>query len=396
MSISGSGERITYKCSYCGSAIASFYDPYRFTDICPNCHGSVLIPRRDAPPPTMPTDANFPTSGEFPQVSFGHAPVAAAPSGTLPKPTIATSATDIPAVSIPPAHNPRTSAVMEQPTPPPPVAPKAEVPNPPETPAPPPPQNDVSGEHTRHAPHLSIFKHPEDRASIESRVQHAHAAPPRPDETTQFKPLSELLPPVEPPAPSEPQRKEPPSMPDPTASVRLDASLQDLPPVEPNQLRDAAQASEPVPSQNISTIYRPIDPMHDELMRAYGPRPVAAPLFPPSPVPKDAVPPMKAETPALVTSLPPTPPPPAPPAPQAEPAPTVFGGFTMPFKAETPTISESKPAESMPQPATSTEASAPSAPMNAQSDPASSALKRRRRQEPNASMFGRPPGTIRF
>ena len=39
------GNKITFKCTYCGNPITVTYSQFRFTEICPACRGSVMIPR---------------------------------------------------------------------------------------------------------------------------------------------------------------------------------------------------------------------------------------------------------------------------------------------------------------------------------------------------------------
>ena len=39
------GNKITFKCTYCGNPITVTYSQFRFTEICPSCRGSVMIPR---------------------------------------------------------------------------------------------------------------------------------------------------------------------------------------------------------------------------------------------------------------------------------------------------------------------------------------------------------------
>lgn len=65
-------ETVEYKCSYCGGPMTSAIDSYHFTDICPHCRGSVLIPRPVAKSPHRATldELNAPLSGEFAVASF--------------------------------------------------------------------------------------------------------------------------------------------------------------------------------------------------------------------------------------------------------------------------------------------------------------------------------------
>src|SRR5579862_467717 len=98
-------SRVTFKCTYCGNPITVTYSQFRFTEICPSCRGSVMIPR----PKADSTDAvlNPPVakeSGEWPAAHYaqpGARVIDLQPaSGAAPAP--ATQMDAAPVVPVPP------------------------------------------------------------------------------------------------------------------------------------------------------------------------------------------------------------------------------------------------------------------------------------------------------
>src|ERR1043165_4638060 len=67
------GQRISFKCTYCGSPITVTYSQFRFTEICPSCRGSVMIPRSQPGDPSMASPLATPVvkeSGEWPAAHY--------------------------------------------------------------------------------------------------------------------------------------------------------------------------------------------------------------------------------------------------------------------------------------------------------------------------------------